>query len=164
MTSRLRGSDEPVQPAHWYASCMTRIYTRRTAQEVIDDSTVRSGDCLLWTGATSRDGYGKAWYEGKGVRAHRLAYFAAHGEWASGLTLHTCDTPICCEPTHLYDGTAADNQRDRSERDRHGRSGRPRTKGCANGHVPYGEPRCDDCSRLVALREWANERRRRRHG
>ena len=122
------------QSAYWYATYMTRIYVRRTAQQVIEDSTQRVGDCLLWTGATSRDGYGKAWHEGKCVRAHRLAYFVAHGEWASGMTLHTCDTPICCEPSHLYDGTAADNQRDRSERGRHGNSGRPRQAFCQRGH------------------------------
>lgn len=32
--------------------------------------------------------------------------------------LHTCDNPPCCNPAHLYRGTALDNARDRDTRGR----------------------------------------------
>jgi hypothetical protein len=32
--------------------------------------------------------------------------------------LHTCDNPKCCRPGHLYQGTHADNVRDRVSRGR----------------------------------------------
>jgi len=44
---------------------------------------------------------------------HRLAYIEAHGNIPSGFFVcHTCDQRLCIEPTHLYAGTAADNNRD----------------------------------------------------
>jgi hypothetical protein len=34
------------------------------------------------------------------------------------MVLHTCDTPRCWNPDHLYEGTGADNNRDCRERGR----------------------------------------------
>lgn len=49
----------------------------------------------------------------------------------SGITLtsadyvcHTCDNRICCNPAHLYVGTAASNTRDMMVRGRHSRGNR----------------------------------------
>lgn len=58
--------------------------------------------------------------EGKNVYLHRLTCEAHHGPAPEGAyALHACDTPACCEPTHLRWGTPQDNQRDRAERSRH---------------------------------------------
>lgn len=51
------------------------------------------------------------------LQAHRYAYFLTHGAWPL-ICRHTCDTPPCCNPAHLIDGTQADNVRDRDERRR----------------------------------------------
>lgn len=76
--------------------------------------TVRADNgCLLWTGGVDKDGYGKFQLNGGGgqqhVRAHRYAYFLAHGKWPSLQALHSCDTPGCVEATHLSDGSQAEN-------------------------------------------------------
>ena len=50
--------------------------------------------------------------------AHRLAYIAWKGEIGDFCVLHTCDTPRCINPEHLYLGTLKDNAQDRAKRNR----------------------------------------------
>lgn len=77
-----------------------------------------SGDCLIWVGATDRDGYGQLPTViegpfGRTRKAHRLAYALTHGALPTkGQACHTCDNPPCCRPEHLFDCTPADNMRD----------------------------------------------------
>lgn len=79
---------------------------------------VREGDCLLWTGAKSSNGYGVVRWHGRMVYTHRLAYALHVGAWPErGLVVrHGCDTPACCAIWHLMLGTQADNNRDRQRR------------------------------------------------
>ncbi|HET7386181.1 MAG TPA: HNH endonuclease [Nocardioidaceae bacterium] len=42
------------------------------------------------------------------------------------IVMHSCDTPLCIEPTHLSIGTQADNMHDRDRKGRHGRVSVPR--------------------------------------
>ena len=88
----------------------------------------RSGACWLWLCGVDADGYGKFQINGssheeprqKHVRAHRLSYELTHGEIPDGLyVLHKCDTPRCCNPEHLFLGTALDNARDAVAKGRH---------------------------------------------
>lgn len=72
-------------------------------------------ECWPWRGGRDRHGYGKSVRWGK---AHRMAYALANGAAATGMVLHSCDNPACCNPAHLRDGTAADNVRDMIERRR----------------------------------------------
>lgn len=74
----------------------------------------RSGNCWIWTGATTRDGYGVLTI-GRNTqrRAHRVAYELEHGPIGPGLVVcHRCDTPRCINPAHLFIGTPRDNTRD----------------------------------------------------
>lgn len=48
------------------------------------------------------------------VLAHRLGRPLRHAMQAC----HTCDNPPCAEPSHLWEGTAADNSRDRDGKGR----------------------------------------------
>jgi hypothetical protein len=76
------------------------------------------GECWLWMGAKNVDGYGKirigARAAGKQESAHRLAYRLAKPFMYNPAlhVLHTCDNPTCCRPSHLFQGTQADNNRD----------------------------------------------------
>jgi hypothetical protein len=75
-----------------------------------------SDKCLMWPFAVDRDGYGRVcFYEGgKKIRvfSHRAAFHVAHGRWPEPLGLHSCDTPGCFNPRHIFEGTHADNHLD----------------------------------------------------
>ena len=84
----------------------------------------RSGDCWLWTGARTDQGYGRFMLNRKSRHAPRVAYELTVGPILGGLfVLHRCDNPPCVNPSHLFLGTNADNMIDAV---RKGRS--PRTK------------------------------------
>lgn len=75
------------------------------------------GDCWIWQGSTFQSGYGRLQWQGRTVRAHRLAYFGAHGVWPS-LVRHTCDVRLCVNPDHLLAGSHVDNMADMVQRGR----------------------------------------------
>lgn len=87
----------------------------------------KSGDCWLWTGNTfaARGGYG-SFYDDKvfgpqrNRRAHRVSYELAHGVRldSSETVCHSCDTPLCVRPDHLFLGTQQDNLRDMRDKGR----------------------------------------------
>jgi len=73
----------------------------------------RRGSCLLWQGTCHRCGYGYFRVRGKRYRTHRIVYFLTRGIDPGNLDVcHTCDCPGCCEPSHLFLGTQADNNHD----------------------------------------------------
>ena len=90
--------------------------------------SVQQGDCLVWTGATDSNGYGRITV-GSRIDAsrrlesvHRVAWEHHHGPIPTGLSvLHTCDNPPCVRREHLFLGTHADNMRDMTRKGR----GRP---------------------------------------
>jgi hypothetical protein len=88
----------------------------------------KSESCWLWQAATDKDGYGVYGIYGTGMsKAHRLSYIEKHGSIPeSALLCHTCDTPACVNPDHLFPGTCADNHSDRDAKSR-------QAKGTTNG-------------------------------
>lgn len=69
--------------------------------------------CWPWSGNRIAKGYGIFTHRGRNAGAHRTAYQYAVGQIPDGLwVLHRCDNPPCCNPAHLWLGTATDNNRD----------------------------------------------------
>ena len=73
--------------------------------------------CWLWTGTKDRDGYG-LFHCGQRVRAHRWIFEQSNTLPKGMLVCHTCDTPGCVNPLHLYAGTHRDNINDAYRRKR----------------------------------------------
>lgn len=76
-------------------------------------------DCWPWVGSKNRKGgYGTLSRGGKLMYAHRLSWEMHNGgPVPQGLCVcHSCDTPACVNPAHLWVGTHLDNAKDRIEK------------------------------------------------
>jgi hypothetical protein len=94
----------------------------------------KTNSCWLWTGALSSRGYGSFGVNGKTTAAHRYSYQMHIGEIPKGLVIcHTCDTPSCVNPDHLWAGTQSENMKDMFNKNRHGASNRKKDS-CKKGH------------------------------
>lgn len=83
-------------------------------------------DCWEWSRLRDKDGYGETNYKGRRVMAHRVSWQLSNGPIPAGFCVcHTCDNPPCVNPSHLFLGTPADNNRDRSLK---GRTGTPNAR------------------------------------
>jgi len=75
--------------------------------------------CRVWLGHVDEWGYGRARFDGRIIRTHRVAWELAHGPIPEGMrVLHRCDNPPCCNPDHLFLGTDRDNAADRDAKGR----------------------------------------------
>lgn len=74
-------------------------------------------ECWMWNGGGWPQGV--FWFRGQCVVASRFAFLVAHGYWPAMQALHTCDHGGCVNPKHIYDGSHAENMRDREVRNRH---------------------------------------------
>jgi hypothetical protein len=69
-------------------------------------------ECWEWK-ARKHKGYGYFRFNSKWQSAHRVAYVLTYGEIPEGFyILHHCDNHPCCNPSHLFKGTQADNMAD----------------------------------------------------
>lgn len=89
----------------------------------VDKSEGENG-CWHWTrncGFAGEKGYGQYYFNGKKVTTHRFAYLLECGAIPPKMEVcHTCDTPSCCNPRHLFLGTHQQNMQDRSKKGRGG--------------------------------------------
>lgn len=83
-------------------------------------------ECWPWPRAKSKQGYGYLRHGGQIYGAHRVAYTTTNPDTSIiGLHVcHRCDEPRCCNPDHLFAGTAMDNQMDARRKGRSARGSR----------------------------------------
>jgi hypothetical protein len=122
------------------------------------------GPCLLWTGATTPDGYGRIWADGRARRVHRVAWEAEHGPIPAGLDLdHRCGVRACCNPDHTE---PVDHRTNILRSANHVAALAAKTH-CCRGHElagdnlrirPNGTRQCIPCTRIRAARAANPER------
>ena len=96
---------------------------RPPAERVLSRIEKTTTGCHEYTGYRNEHGYGVVQTGGnqtsKTMLAHRVVWADKYGEIPSGIVIrHRCDNPACVNVSHLEQGTAVDNMRDRCERGR----------------------------------------------
>lgn len=85
------------------------------------DTSAGSDSCWPWKAWRYAKGYGTFKVPNcmSGGYAHRFAYILANGPLPRGMHVcHSCDNPPCCNPAHLWAGTAGENIRDMTAKGR----------------------------------------------
>lgn len=133
-------------------------------------------DCIIWHKALTENGYGQARHNGKGVRAHRLAWSSVYGEIPEGLFVdhvchneavlrgecaggRTCQHRACINIDHLQLVTNRENIMN-------GIHNIDNRDACNKGHSykdernimvrKSGKRECAECNRERARANWAN--------
>lgn len=67
--------------------------------------------CWVWNGSQDEKGYGLFRITpNTTMRAHRVSFLLFRGTLSEGrLACHSCDTPPCVNPSHLFPGSHQDN-------------------------------------------------------
>ena len=77
------------------------------------------GNCWIWTGCKSHNGYGMITVNGSSKRIHRASWEIHNGPIPEGMLIcHHCDNPPCVRPDHLFLGTTQNNVDDKFNKGR----------------------------------------------
>lgn len=100
-----------------------RYYT--DPEEAWIQSTEKSGDCLIWTGTQSGNGYGTIRYKGVRIGAHRYAWIREFGEIDETVHLdhHVCYNTLCVSVQHLRATTNQKNSWNKADLNTNNTSG-----------------------------------------
>ena len=105
--ARWRRHGDPLAGGTWYAT-PEEAFLART-------EPLCWSDCIVWTGATTSDGYGQLRVNGRVARAHRWAWERENGPIPDDMVIdHTCFERSCVNTRHLRLATRAQNNANRS--------------------------------------------------
>jgi hypothetical protein len=98
----------------------------------------KTDGCWLWTGGKDRDGYGMFTQDDTTIKAHRFSWFIHNGPIQSQrFVCHTCDSPDCIRPDHLFLGDPKDNSGDMVSKSRQAAGQRSGKNKLTNEQVEY---------------------------
>lgn len=86
--------------------------------------SVAPNGCWLWKLKLDKFGYGRLPRRfvramgSKSERVHVVAYALWKGSPKNPVICHACDTPACCSPKHLWEGTQKENMQDAARKGR----------------------------------------------
>lgn len=137
--------------------------TTKSPIQLFERQTAYCGDCIAWTGATDRWGYGHFTTGKKQYRAHRWIFQYVRGVIIPGLQIdHLCRNRSCVNVNHLELVTASENVR-RGLAPEKARQRKLSKTHCPSGH-PYagnnlrrltnGGRACKTCSREHSQRRY----------
>jgi hypothetical protein len=89
-----------------------------THEERFWSRVIKTDSCWIWNGAKMKNGYGTITVNYRKWYVHRYSWYLTHNHEPKLFLLHSCDNPLCVNPKHLREGTAADNSRDMADRKR----------------------------------------------
>lgn len=116
----------------------TEVYRAGWIARVKARCVIDSNGCWLWQGFKGEKGYGSTAWRRRSISVHRGMYIEVHGVKLSTeqVVCHSCDVRHCCNPDHLWLGTAADNVMDSAIKKRHGNAKKTH---CKRGHPLSGD-------------------------
>ncbi len=132
-------------------SSSTPLLTRLVANysfvmERLHNYRVNEHGCWIYLGDTSSGDYGRFQVEGKKVGAHRAAYVMRFMHDPRELCVcHSCDTPCCINPEHLFLGTHLVNSQDKFANGR-----QPNNAGARNPNSKLDERKVRRIKRLIS--------------
>lgn len=94
--------------------------TKMSSEEIFWRNTnKRYGDCWIYSACISSAGYGRICIDRKFIQTHRFSYELHYGPIPKDMFVcHKCDNPPCVNPSHLFLGSCADNNLDKSLKNR----------------------------------------------
>lgn len=91
---------------------IARFWARVNKNGSIPAQHPELGACWEWMGGGNGVGYGQVRLNHRQIGTHQAAWELTHGAVPPGMwVLRKCENPLCCNPNHLYLGTAKDNRR-----------------------------------------------------
>lgn len=139
------------QPVRFVVGHQARVRAIRSPEERFWEKVDKRGpdDCWQWVAGSNQHGYGTFFDGERCTKAHRFSYALQNGSIPDGMDIcHKCDNPPCCNPNHLFAGTAQDNITDAIAKGRHVPPPPNQVEGETNGLAQYTHVQVREFRRL----------------